>query len=151
EHADRFLARAQAPDVPAALHGSAYSAPALVAAVLISAERNQAFEARSLEAALAASAHRSDWEPLGYYARAASAAINGQLIEALDLQRRCVAAARDWQGEPVVRHLAATLRATLHRFLGDTEHAAELAQRVPATPDHVACPASLTAGIRLDA
>ncbi len=151
ERADKLIARARNRETDFELHGSVHSAPSLIAEILIAVDRNQAGEARSLEAALAASAHRSDWEPLAYYARAATAAINGQLIEALDLQRRSVAAAREWEGEPEVRELANTLRAALYRHLGETGRAARLAAEIRPTQDHVACPACITAGIRLDA
>jgi DNA-binding CsgD family transcriptional regulator/tetratricopeptide (TPR) repeat protein len=151
EHAERLLARANTLEADLALGGSPFSAPALISRMLIAVDRNAPADAREIEAALASAAHRSDWEPLAFYARSAAAAVGGQLIEALDLQRRCLATARTWQGKPLVRALGEALRAGLHRHLGEPDHAAELAAGIPPGEDHIVCPATIIAGIRLDA
>ena len=151
EHAERLLDRAKAVAGESGLLHTAFGAPALATEVLIAVDRNEAASARAQAAALAASAHRSDWEPLSFYARAATAGINGQLIEALDLQRRCVAAARGWEGSPAIRTLAEILRAGLHLHLGEPQRAVDLLRAVEPTQDHIGCPASLLASIRFTA
>lgn len=151
EQAERFIADAKEAAGESRMLYSPYGAPALVTEMLIAVDRNDASSARAGSAALAASAHLSDWEPLAFYARAATAAITGQLIEALDLQRRCVAAARNWDGTPAIRSLADLLRAGLHLHLGEVEHAVELLNTLPPMRDHVSCPPSLLAGIRFAA
>ena len=150
EHAERVLARLRRHCGDAELLASQFGAPAAIAEVLIAVDRNDAATARELGATIAVSAHRSDWEPFALYARAVTAAIGGQLIEALDLQRRCVAAARGWQGSPLIRVLAEILRAGLHRHLGEADRAADLLGAVSPAPDHVGCPAVVTAGIRFE-
>lgn len=134
----------------ALLHGSAFAAPALITATLIAVDRNRGDDARAHGALLGASAHRSDWEPLAYYARASTAGASGQMITALDLQRRCVTAARIWDGTPLVTTLAVILKATLHRQLGEADRSAREAHAITPTPDHIACPAIVTASIACD-
>ncbi|HEU4807052.1 MAG TPA: LuxR C-terminal-related transcriptional regulator [Homoserinimonas sp.] len=151
DQAERFISEAKAvADEPRLLH-SRFGAPALATEMLIAVDRYEASKARAGAAALAASAHRTDWEPLAFYARAAAAAINGQLIEALDLQRRCAAATRGWDGTPAIRSLAELLRAGLHLHLGESEHAAELLDTLTPLQDHISCPDNLLAGIRFAA
>lgn len=151
EAAERYLARVNAvTDDPRVRH-SRFGAPALVAETLITADRNDAASASAGSAILVDSAGRSDWEPLALYARAVAAAINGQLIEALDLQRRSIAAARDWEGNPAARTLAEMLRAGLHLHLGETSRATELLRAIEPLPDHVSCPGSQRASIRFAA
>lgn len=148
EHAERLVGRARAAGAETTLLDSPFGAPALTATMLMAVDRNSAADARAQAAALAAAAHRSDWEPLAYYARAAAAGINGQLIEALDLQRRCIAAARGWEGAPAIRTLAEILRAGLHFHLGEKQLAAGLLADVEPMQDHIGCPGSLLAAIR---
>ena len=151
DQAERLIEQTRALAGESIVLYSPFGAPALATQMLIAVDRNQAANARAGAAALASSAYRSDWEPLAFYARAATAAINGQLIEALDLQRRCVATARDWDGTPDIRTRAEVLRAGLHLQLGEPERAVELLDALEALPDHVSCPASLLAGIRFTA
>ncbi|MHA6693191.1 helix-turn-helix transcriptional regulator [Homoserinimonas sp. A520] len=151
EQAEHFIREVKAVTGETRMLYSPFGAPALVAEQLIAVDRNDAATARSRSAALAASAQFSDWEPLAFYARAATAAINGQLIEALDLQRRCVAAVRSWDGAPAIRSLAELLRAGLHLHLGEVEHAVELLDELAPLLDHVSCPSSLLAGIKFAA
>jgi LuxR family maltose regulon positive regulatory protein len=151
EEAERLVARTKLVAADAKLLHSPFGAPALATEMLIAVDRNETSKAHAAAATLAASAHLSDWEPLGFYARAATAAINGQLIEALDLQRRCIAAVRGWDGTPAIRSLAELLRAGLHLHLGEPEHAVELLRTLTPMEDHISCPGSLLAGIRFAA
>jgi LuxR family maltose regulon positive regulatory protein len=145
--AEQLIERTKAVAGDSRLYYSPFGAPSLATQMLIAVDRNQAAGARGDAAALASSAHRSDWEPLAYYARATTAAINGQLIEALDLQRRCLASAREWEGAPAVRALADLLRVALHVHLGEADHAVELLSAMAPLPDHISCPASLLASV----
>lgn len=149
--AEQHLARARSVTADARIRHSRFGAPALIAETLVCADRNDPVSAAAAAATLVNAAGRSDWEPLALYARAVAAAINGQLIEALDLQRRCIAAVRGWEGSPAVRTLAGMLRAGLHLHLGETARAAELVSAIEPLPDHVSCPGSLRAGIRFAA
>jgi ATP/maltotriose-dependent transcriptional regulator MalT len=148
EQAEQLIERANAIAVDTRVLHSPFGAPALAARMLIAVDRNQSAAARMDAAVLAAAARRSDWEPLAYYARSAADAINGQLIEALDLQRRCVTAARDWEGSPGIRALAQLLRAGLHQHLGEPQRAIEILSTIEPLPDHASCPAGLLASIR---
>jgi LuxR family maltose regulon positive regulatory protein len=149
--AERHLVRARALAGESPIRYSRFGAPALITETLIAADRNDAARALAGAAALDAAAGRSDWKPLALYARAVTAAINGQLIEALDLQRRSTASAREWEGEPAVRTLGEILRAGLHLQLGETELATALLSAIAPLPDHVSCPGSQLAGIRFSA
>jgi DNA-binding CsgD family transcriptional regulator len=148
DQAERFILEAREAAGESRILHSPFGAPAISAQVLVAVDRNDAASARAGSALLTVSARLSDWEPLAFYARAATAAINGQLIEALDLQRRCVAAARGWDGAPAIRSLAELLKAGLHLHLGEREHAVELLASLAPLHDHVTCPQSLPAGIR---
>lgn len=148
DQADRFVLEAREAAGESLILHSPFGAPAMAAQVLVAVDRNDAASARADSAVLAASARLSDWEPLAFYARAATAAINGQLIEALDLQRRCAAAARGWDGTPAIRSLSDVLRAGLHLHLGEAEHAVGLLESLSPLQDHVSCPHGQLAGIR---
>lgn len=148
EAAERHIAGSRAVIDEANIHQSRFGAPALAAEVLIAVDRNDATGAATAAATLSRAAGRSDWEPLALYADAVAAAINGQLIEALDLQRRCIALVRGWEGSPAVRTLAEVLRAGLHRHLGETSRASALLSAIEPLPDHLSCPGSQRAGIR---
>lgn len=151
DQAERFISEARTVAAGAGLLHSRFAAPALAAETLIAVDRNDASAARAGAAALAGAADNGDWEPLALYARSATAAINGQLIEALDLQRRCVAAARTWDGTPAIRSLAELLRAGLHLHLGEAEHATQLLGALTPMQDHISCPGNLLASIRFAA
>ena len=146
--AERHLARARAVTDDSLIRHSRFGAPALIAETLIAADRNDAVQAHAGAAALHTAAELTDWEPLALYARAVATAINGQLIEALDLQRRCIASVHGWEGRPTAITFAETLRAGLHLHLGEPKRATELLQAIEPLADHISCPGSLRASIR---
>src|SRR5690554_4401972 len=147
EAAEGHLADAGTVTDNARIHHSRFAAPALITQALIAADRNDAASATTAAATLVDAAGHSDWEPLALYARAVAAAINGKSIEALDLQRRCIASVRRWEGSPAVRTFAEMLRAGLHLHLGETSRAAALLSALEPLPDHISCPGSHRAGI----
>lgn len=146
--AELHISRARELATTSPLLSSRFGAPALIAETLIAADRNDAANALTSATAAAGAARNSDWEPLAFYARAVSAAINGQLIEALDLQRRCTSSVRDWEGDPAVRALAEALRAGIHLQLGESGRAVQLVTAIEPLQDHASCPGSQLAGIR---
>lgn len=151
DRAERLISEASELAMDTGMLDTRFGAAALVAEALIAVDRNQATSARALESRLAAAAHNSEWEPLAFYARSATAGINGQLIEALDLQRRSLAATRGWEGSPAIRTMAETLHGGLRLHLGDPDEAMSVLSRVSPSDDHSSCPAALVASIRYGA
>ena len=127
---------------------SAFGAPALVAQLLITVERNLLDEAEQLAPAVAAATARSDWEPLGYYCRAAVSIISELYVDGLDLLRQCLQSYRTWPSPGPIITLSEGLRATLLLRLGQTETAWDILGALSPTQRHANCPARFIAHLR---
>ncbi|CAN5377309.1 hypothetical protein BH11ACT5_BH11ACT5_16620 [soil metagenome] len=127
---------------------SPFVAGALVAELLIAVERNRLTEAEALAPLVAATTGRSDWEPLGYYSRAAVSVISEMYVEGLDLLRQCLQSWRKWDPPGFIVTVSEGLRATLLLRLGQRDLAWDILGTLEPTQHHANCPARFIAHLR---
>lgn len=127
---------------------SAFGAAALIAELLMAVEQERRIEAEALAALVATAAERSDWEPLGFYARAAVTIINDHHVTGLDLLRQCLQSYRTWQPRGAIETVSEGLRATFLLRLGETETAWDILGSLSPTQHHANCPARFIAHLR---
>lgn len=140
------LAREAAGDTP--LLVSPYGAGALVAELIIAVERSDRRLADTLSPLVALATERCDWEPLGYYARAAVSIISEQYVEGLDLLRQALQSWRQWDPPGFVVTVSEGLRATLLLRLGQRDLAWDILGALEPTQHHANCPARFIAHMR---
>ncbi|TQL48834.1 regulatory LuxR family protein [Homoserinimonas aerilata] len=128
---------------------SHFGAPAVIAEAMIAVRRLRLADAVALNPALGVIGRLPEWQAFARYAQAAISSVNGRGIEALELARRALEAARTWQGDVVVRSHCAGLRATVLLQLGDLEAALDAAKSVDPGANHEQCTARHIAGVRL--
>lgn len=148
ERSSEYAGRAAEASGASGLLDSHFGAPALIATLLIEVERNRATAADELAPRVAAAAERSDWEPLGYYARAAISIISELYVEGLDLLRRCLQSYRTWSPPGVIVTISEGLRATLLLRLGQTDTAWDILAGLTPTQHHANCPGRFIAHLR---
>ncbi len=127
---------------------SPYGAAALVAQLLIAVERNRLDLAEALSPVVAAATERSDWEPLGFYSRAAVSIISEAYVAGLDLLRRCLQSYRKWSPPGAIVTVSEGLRATLLLRLGQTDTAWDILGGLTPTQHHANCPGRFIAHLR---
>ncbi|MCU1411204.1 MAG: DNA-binding response regulator [Rhodoglobus sp.] len=127
---------------------SPFGAGALVAELLITIERNRVGEALALAPLVAEASARSDWEPLGYYARAAVSVISELYVEGLDLLRQCLQSWRKWDPPGFIVTVSEGLRATLLLRLGQRDLAWDILGGLEPTQHHANCPGRFIAHLR---
>lgn len=127
---------------------SAFGAGALIAELLISVEQNRLSDAERLAPVVAAACERSDWEPMGFYSRAAITIISEQYVEGLDLLRQCLQAYRTWTPRGAIVTMSEGLRATLLLRLGEIDTAWDILGGLTPTQHHANCPARFIAHLR---
>lgn len=127
---------------------SPFGAPALVADLLIAVEQDRLADAETLATTLASASERCDWEPLGYYARAAISIISQQYVEGLDLLRRCLQSYRRWDSPGSIVTMSEGLRATLLLRLGEIDTAWDILGSLEPTQHHANCPGRFIAHLR---
>ena len=130
------------------LSESPFGAGAFVAELLIAVERNRLTEAEALAPLVAATTGRSDWEPLGYYSRAAVSVISELYVEGLDLLRQCLQSWRKWDPPGLIVTVSEGLRATLLLRLGQRDLAWDILGGLEPTQHHANCPARFIAHLR---
>ena len=131
-----------------ALLTSQFGAAALVAELLVAVEQNRLADATALAPVVAAAAERSDWEPLGYYARAAISIISERYVEGLDLLRQCLQSWRKWDPPGFIVTVSEGLRATLLLRLGQRDIAWDILGGLEPTQHHANCPGRFIAHLR---
>ena len=127
---------------------SPFGAAALITELLIAVERNRLDEAEALAPLVAAASARSDWEPLGFYCRAAISIISELYVEGLDLLRKCVQSYRRWSPPGSIVTISEGLRATLLLRLGQTDTAWDILGSLEPTQHHANCPGRFIAHLR---
>lgn len=128
---------------------SPFGAGALIAELLIAVERDDLPLAERLAPIVAVAAPRSDWEPLGLYARAAPSIISQLYVEGLELLRECVQAYREWRPRGTIVTVSDGLRGTLLLRVGATEAAWDILAALQPTQHHANCPGRMLAHLRL--
>jgi DNA-binding CsgD family transcriptional regulator/tetratricopeptide (TPR) repeat protein len=146
-----YAARTRAAAGDSGLLISRFGAPALITELLVADDQGRAADAIALQPVVRAAARNSDWTAHAHYAIGCTAEITGRHIEGLDELAKAIDAARDWQGEPVVRTISEGMRAVLFMHLGDTREALSIFGRLTPTENHADCPGRYIASIRLAA
>jgi LuxR family maltose regulon positive regulatory protein len=140
------LARAAAGDT--GLIESPFGAGALVAELLVAVEQSRLDDAEALAPLVARACERSDWEPLGFYSRAAISIISERYVEGLDLLRQCLQSYRHWSAPGTIVTISEGLRATLLLRLGETHTAWDILGSLAPTQHHANCPGRFIAHLR---
>jgi LuxR family maltose regulon positive regulatory protein len=140
------LARDAASDT--GLLESMFGVAALIAQVLVAVEQSRQDDAEALARLIGPASERSEWEPLGFYSRAAISIISERYVEGLDLLLQCLQSYRHWTPPGTIVTMSEGLRATLLLRLGETHTAWDILGSLAPTQHHANCPGRFIAHMR---
>jgi LuxR family maltose regulon positive regulatory protein len=143
-----YARRAREASGTSGLVTSRFGAVAVITETLLAVEQNRLADALAASTEAVPAAFRSDWEALALYAQAAISVISGRHIEGLELIRRSLDIAREWQGDVTVRTMCEGLRGGFFMHLGELDTAARVISELRPTQNHANCPARFIAGMR---
>lgn len=132
-----------------ALLTGGFGAPSLAAQSLVALERDDLETAAALEPALAVAASHGDWEPWAHVIAASLRLADGRHAEGLDRLELSRSASVAWPAPGFVHTLGELVRAELLVTLDQGDDAWAILRDLPAVADHLLCPATVVAQLRL--